>query len=72
MCGRFTLRTPLTVLAQQFLFDLGGLPQELNSDVVISAGILANAPAPAAAKEFAVFLTSPAGVAAMKTHGLGP
>jgi putative SOS response-associated peptidase YedK len=23
MCGRFTLRTPLTVLAQQFLFDLG-------------------------------------------------
>ena len=28
MCGRFTLRTPLTVLAQQFLFDLGGLPQD--------------------------------------------
>ncbi len=25
MCGRYTLRTPLTVLAQQFLFDLGGL-----------------------------------------------
>jgi putative SOS response-associated peptidase YedK len=25
MCGRFTLRTPLTVLAQQFLFDLGDL-----------------------------------------------
>jgi putative SOS response-associated peptidase YedK len=23
MCGRFTLRTPLTVLSQQFLFDLG-------------------------------------------------
>jgi len=23
MCGRFTLRTPLTVLAQQFLFELG-------------------------------------------------
>jgi len=23
MCGRFTLRTPLSVLAQQFLFDLG-------------------------------------------------
>src|SRR5205823_9183454 len=23
MCGRFTLRTPLAVLAQQFLFDLG-------------------------------------------------
>src|SRR5947208_1070992 len=22
MCGRFTLRTPLSVLAQQFLFDL--------------------------------------------------
>jgi putative SOS response-associated peptidase YedK len=26
MCGRFTLRTPLTVLAQKFLFDLGDLP----------------------------------------------
>jgi putative SOS response-associated peptidase YedK len=28
MCGRYTLRTPLTVLAQQFLFDLGDLPQD--------------------------------------------
>ena len=28
MCGRYTLRTPLTVLAQQFLFDLGGVPLE--------------------------------------------
>jgi putative SOS response-associated peptidase YedK len=28
MCGRFTLRTPLTVLAQQFLFDLGELPAD--------------------------------------------
>ncbi len=28
MCGRFTLRTPLTVLSQQFLFELGGLPQD--------------------------------------------
>ena len=26
MCGRFTLRTPLTMLAQQFLFDLDDLP----------------------------------------------
>lgn len=25
MCGRFTLRTPLTVLSQQFLFDLGAV-----------------------------------------------
>jgi putative SOS response-associated peptidase YedK len=32
MCGRFTLRTPLTVLAQQFLFDLGTLP----ADVVVT------------------------------------
>jgi len=24
MCGRFTLRTPLSILAQQFLFDLSG------------------------------------------------
>lgn len=23
MCGRFTLRTPLSVLAEQFQFDLG-------------------------------------------------
>jgi putative SOS response-associated peptidase YedK len=30
MCGRFTLRTPLTVLAQQFLFELGELPADLN------------------------------------------
>jgi putative SOS response-associated peptidase YedK len=29
MCGRFTLRTPMTVLAQQFLFDLGGVPPDL-------------------------------------------
>lgn len=29
MCGRYTLRTPLTVLSQQFLFDLGGLPADL-------------------------------------------
>ena len=28
MCGRFTLRTPLTVLSQQFLFELGELPAE--------------------------------------------
>src|SRR6478752_3793860 len=28
MCGRFTLRTPLTVLSQQFLFELGGLPRD--------------------------------------------
>src|SRR5689334_15914303 len=28
MCGRFTLRTPLTVLAQQFLFELGELPPD--------------------------------------------
>src|SRR5262245_28428500 len=28
MCGRYTLRTPLNVLAQQFLFDLGGLPPD--------------------------------------------
>src|SRR3954447_18100484 len=28
MCGRFTLRTPLTVLAEQFLFELGELPAE--------------------------------------------
>jgi putative SOS response-associated peptidase YedK len=27
MCGRFTLRTPLTVLSQQFLFELGDRPQ---------------------------------------------
>ena len=26
MCGRYTLRTPLNVLAEQFLFDLGDLP----------------------------------------------
>jgi putative SOS response-associated peptidase YedK len=28
MCGRFTLRTPLTVLAEQFLFDLNDVPPE--------------------------------------------
>jgi putative SOS response-associated peptidase YedK len=29
MCARYTLRTPLSVLSQQFLFDLGDLPPEL-------------------------------------------
>jgi putative SOS response-associated peptidase YedK len=28
MCGRYTLRTPLNVLAERFLFDLGGLPAD--------------------------------------------
>ena len=28
MCGRYTLRTPLNVLAQQFLFELGDLPAD--------------------------------------------
>jgi putative SOS response-associated peptidase YedK len=28
MCGRFNLRTPMTVLAEQFLFDLGPLAKE--------------------------------------------
>src|SRR5262245_43610827 len=28
MCGRFNLRTPMTVLAQEFLFDLGPLAKE--------------------------------------------
>ena len=28
MCGRFNLRTPMTVLAQQFLFELGPLAAE--------------------------------------------
>lgn len=28
MCGRFNLRTPMTVLAQQFLFELGPLARE--------------------------------------------
>jgi putative SOS response-associated peptidase YedK len=28
MCGRFTLRTPLSVLAEQFLFDLGEVPTD--------------------------------------------
>src|SRR5688572_27899939 len=29
MCGRFTLRTPLTVLAEQFLFDLNDAPAKV-------------------------------------------
>src|SRR5688572_2390444 len=28
MCGRYTLRTPLTVLSQQFLFELGNAPAD--------------------------------------------
>ena len=28
MCGRFNLRTPMTVLAKQFLFELGPLADE--------------------------------------------
>ena len=30
MCARYTLRTPLHLLAQQFLFDLGGLPADFS------------------------------------------
>jgi len=29
MCGRYTLRTPLTVLAEQFLFDLNDVPAKV-------------------------------------------
>jgi molybdate transport system substrate-binding protein len=49
---------------------LGPLPKELETDVMISAGLLANAPAPAAA--FIAFLASPAGHAAMSKNGLEP
>ena len=30
MCGRYTLRTPLNMLAQQFLFELGDLPADFS------------------------------------------
>jgi molybdate transport system substrate-binding protein len=50
---------------------LGGLPKELDSDVLLSAGVLTNAPAPQGAAAFVKFLTSAAGVAAMNAHGVG-
>ncbi len=51
---------------------LGPLPKELESDVMISAGLLADSPAPDAAAAFIRFLVSPAGAAAMRAHGLEP
>ena len=33
MCGRFTLRTPLTVLAGQFHFDLGNAQLSLRYNI---------------------------------------
>lgn len=51
---------------------LGPLPKELESDVMISAGLLANSLAPDAAAAFIKFLVSPAGATAMRAHGLEP
>jgi molybdate transport system substrate-binding protein len=51
---------------------LGPLPKELETDVMISAALVANAPATVAAAAFVAFLASPAGHAAMSKHGLEP
>jgi molybdate transport system substrate-binding protein len=51
---------------------VGPLPKELESDTMISAALLAAAPAKDAAAAFISFLRSPAGAAAMTKHGLEP
>jgi molybdate transport system substrate-binding protein len=51
---------------------LGPLPKELQSDVMISAGVIAGAPAPDAARSFIKFLVSAEGASAMRAHGLEP
>ena len=51
---------------------LGPLPKELESDTLISAAILGNAPAPEAAAAFVRFMRSPAGADALTRHGLEP
>jgi molybdate transport system substrate-binding protein len=51
---------------------LGPLPKELETDVMISAALVATAPATVAAAAFVAFLASPAGHAAMSKHGLEP
>jgi molybdate transport system substrate-binding protein len=51
---------------------LGPLPKELESDVMISAGLLPSAPQPDAAAAFIRFLVSPPGATAMRAHGLEP
>jgi molybdate transport system substrate-binding protein len=51
---------------------VGPLPKELETDVMISAGLIANGSAPEAAAAFIRFLASPAGHAAMSKHGLEP
>jgi molybdate transport system substrate-binding protein len=51
---------------------LGPLPKELGSDVMIAAGLIADARAPEAAAALIRFLASPAGHAAMTAHGLEP
>jgi len=49
---------------------LGPLPKELETDIVISAGVLANAQAPAAAMGFIKFLVSRAAAKAIAAHGM--
>jgi molybdate transport system substrate-binding protein len=51
---------------------VGPLPKVLESDTMISAALLAAAPAKDAAAAFIAFLTSPTGAAAMTRHGLEP
>jgi putative SOS response-associated peptidase YedK len=57
MCGRFTLRTPLTVLSQQFLFDLdaaiGQLPQQPRYNIAPTQAIAAVRAAPGGGRALA-------------------
>jgi molybdate transport system substrate-binding protein len=51
---------------------IGPLPKELKSDVLISAGLLANAPDKVAAETLIKFLTSQAAAPAIVAGGLEP
>ncbi len=52
------------------IYVLGPLPKELETDIVISAGLLANMRARDAATDFIRFLASPAATPAVTAHGM--
>ncbi len=52
------------------IYVLGPLPKELETDIVISAGFLANMRARDAATDFIRFLASPAAIPAVTAHGM--
>jgi molybdate transport system substrate-binding protein len=59
-------------LGQPGLDVVGVLPSEFGVDIIMSAGVVADAKQPAAAAAFVKFLSTPAAAAAIKAHGMQP